>query len=148
MCNENFQMYKLDLEKEEEPEIKLQKFVDHRKSERIPKKIYFCFIDYAKSFDLYIATNYEKFLKIWKYQTILPAFWETCMQIKEQKLEPVMKQLTQIGKGIRQGWILSPCVFNLYAECIMQNAKLNEAQVGVKMPGEIWITSDMQMTPL
>ena len=55
--------------------------------------------------------------------------------------------LFQTGKGISQGFILSPCFFNLYAEYIMQNARLNEAQVGIILPREIPITSDMQMTP-
>ena len=53
----------------------------------------------------------------------------------------------QIGKGVYQGCILSPCLFNLYAEYIMRNAGLDEAQTGIKMQGEISITSDMQMTP-
>ena len=53
----------------------------------------------------------------------------------------------KIGKEVCQGWILSPCLFNLYAEYIMRNAGLEEAQAGIRLLGEISITSDMQMTP-
>ena len=53
----------------------------------------------------------------------------------------------QIGKEVHQGCILSPCLFNLYAEHIMRNAGLDEAQLESRLPGEISITSDMQMTP-
>ena len=53
----------------------------------------------------------------------------------------------KIGKGVHQGCMLSPCLFNLYVEYIMQNARLDEAQAGIKLLGEISITSDMQMTP-
>ena len=53
----------------------------------------------------------------------------------------------QIRKIVRQGCILSPCLLNFYAECIMQNARLNEAQAGIRIAEEISITSDMQMTP-
>ena len=53
----------------------------------------------------------------------------------------------QIGKGVHQGYILPPCLFNLYAEYIMKNAGLDEAQVESRFLGEISITSDMQMTP-
>ena len=53
----------------------------------------------------------------------------------------------QIGKGVHQGCILSPCLFNLHAECIMRNAGLDKAQAGIKIARKISITSDMQMTP-
>ena len=53
----------------------------------------------------------------------------------------------QIGKGVCQGCILSPCLFNLYAEYIMRNAGLEETQLKSRLPGEVSITSDMQMTP-
>ena len=53
----------------------------------------------------------------------------------------------QNGKGVHQGYILSPCLFNFYAEYIMRNAGLEEAQAGIKIAGRNIITSDMQMTP-
>ena len=53
----------------------------------------------------------------------------------------------QIGKGVRQGYILSPCLFNLYAENIMTNAGLEKHKLESRLPGEISVTSDMQMTP-
>ena len=53
----------------------------------------------------------------------------------------------QIGKGVHQGCVLSPCLFNLYEEYIMRNAGLEEAQAGIKIARKVSITSDMQMTP-
>ena len=72
------------------------------------------------------------------------------MQVKKQQLELDMEQQTgsKLGKGECQGSILSPCLFNLYAEYIMRNAGLEETQAGIKIAGRNIITSDMQMTPL
>ena len=69
-----------------------------KKAREFQKNIYFCFIDYAKAFDL-ITTNCEKFLKKWEYQTTLPASWETCMQVKKQQLEPDIENKLMATKG-------------------------------------------------
>ena len=68
------------------------------------------------------------------------------MQVKKQQLERDMEQQDwfQIGKGVHQGCVLSPCLFNLYAEYIIRNAGLDEAQAVIKIAGKI--TSDIQMT--
>ena len=68
------------------------------------------------------------------------------MQVKKQQLELSTEQRPG-SKEVHQGCILSPCLFNLYAEYVMRNAGLDEAQAGIKIAGEISITSDMQMTP-
>ena len=70
------------------------------------------------------------------------------MQVKKQQLEMDMEyRLFQIGKGVRQGYILWPYLFHLYAEYIMRNARLEEAQARIKITGEISITLGIQMTP-
>ena len=88
-------MFKLDLEKAEEPEIKLPTF--HwiiKKAREFQKNVYFCFIDYVKASDCVDHKNCGKFWKRWEYQTILPASWEMCMQVKKQQLELDMEQQT------------------------------------------------------
>ena len=79
-------------------------------------------------------TTVENSLKTWEYQTTLPVSWETCMQVKKQQLELDMKQQTgsKLGKEY-QGCILSPCLFKLYAEYVMWNERLDEAQAGIKI---------------
>ena len=64
------------------------------KSREFQKIIYFCFIDYAKAFDVWITTNCEKFWKRWEYQTTWPASWEICKEVNKQQLELDMEQQT------------------------------------------------------
>ena len=141
-------MFKLVLEKAEEPEIKLPTSARSlKKQESFRKNIYFCFIDYAKAFD---CVDYNKLWKILKelgipdHLTCLPRN----LYAGQEAIVRTGYEITdwfKIGKGVRQGCILSPCLFNLHAEYIMRNARLDEAQAG--LPGELSITSDMQMTP-
>ena len=93
-------MFKLVLEKSEEPEIKLPTFTGSSKKEEFQKNIDFYFIDYAKAFDCVDHKNCGKFWKRWEYQTTLPAPWEICMQVRKQQLEPDMEQQTgcKLGK--------------------------------------------------
>ena len=90
----NFQMYKLDLEKAEEQEIKRPTSLDHQKCKRVPENISFCFIDYAKAFDCVDHNKLWNFWKRWEYQTTGPASWEICMQVRKQQLELDMEQQT------------------------------------------------------
>ena len=129
-------MFKLDLEKAEEPEIKLPTSVgSSKKQESSRKNIYFCFVDYAKVF-VWITTNW-KILKDIGIPEIL-----TCLLrnlYADQEASVITGHGTtdwfQIGKGVHQDCILPPCLFNLYAEYIMQNARLDETQAGIKISG-------------
>ena len=84
------------------------------KAREFQKNISFCFIDYAKDFDSG-SEQTGKFFKRWEYQTIWPAYWEICMQVKKQQTWNGATDRFQIGKGVQQDW-LSPGLFNLYAE--------------------------------
>ena len=90
-----FQMFKLVLEKAEEPEIKLPTSAGlSKKAREFQKNIYFCFIDYAKAFDCVDHNKLWKILKEMEYQTIWPASWETYIQVRKQQLEQDMEQQT------------------------------------------------------
>ena len=118
----NFQMFKLVLEKAEESEIKLPTYVGSSKKARdFQKNIYFCFIDYAKAFD---CVDHHKLWKILKEMGIpdhLICLLRNLYAGHEATVRtgPGTTDWFQIGRGVCQGYILSPCLFNLYAEYIM-----------------------------
>ena len=143
-------MFKLDLEKAEEQRGKIASI--HwiiEKAREFWKNIYFCFTDYAKTFD---CVDHNKLWEILKGKGIpdhlicllrnLYAGQEATVRTRHET-----KDWFQIGKRVHQGCILSPCLFNLYAGYILRNARLDEAQLESRLPGEISITSDMQMIP-
>ena len=93
MWTENFQIVKLDLEKAEEPEIKLPtSFGLQKKQDNSRKTSTSALLTMLKPLTVWITTNNGKFLKKWEYQMILPASWEICMQVRKQQLEPDMEQ--------------------------------------------------------
>ena len=129
-------MFKLVLEKAEEPEVKLSTSAgSSKKQESSKKNIYFCFIDYAKDFD---CVDHNKLWKILKEMGI-PNHLTCLLRNLYAGQEATVRtghgttDCFQIGKQIHQGCILSPCLFNLYAEYIMRNAGLDKAQVGIKL---------------
>ena len=120
-----------------------------KKEREFQKNIYFCFIDYAKAFD---CVDHIKVWKILKEMGI-PDHLTCLLRNLYASQEATVKtghgttDWFQIGKGVCQGCILSPCIFNFHAEYIMRNAGLEEAQLESRLLGEISRTSDMQMTP-
>ena len=97
----NFQMFKLDLEKAEEPEIKLPASIESLKKQANSRKTSTsALLIMPKPLTVWITTNCGKFFKRWEYQTTLPAFWEICMQVKKKQIEPDMEQRTgcKLGK--------------------------------------------------
>ena len=129
-------MFKLVLEKAQEPEIKWPTSAGSKKQE-FQKNIYFCFIDYAKAFD---CVNHNKLWTILKDMGIPDNL--TCLlrnlyagQEATVRTGHGTRDWFQTGKGVRQGCILSPCLFNFYVEYIMRNAGLEEAQAAIKIAG-------------
>jgi len=131
----NFQMFKLDLEKAEGPEIKFPTSIRWLKNQEFQKNIYFCFIDYDKAFD---CVDHNKLWKILKEMGIpdhptcllrnLYAGQEATVRTEHRTID-----WFQTGKGVCQDCVLSLCLFNLYAEYIMRNARLDEAQAEIKI---------------
>ena len=109
--------------------------MDHLKAREFQKNIYFCFTDYAKAFD---CVDHNKLWKILREMGI-PDHLTYLLRNLYAGQEATLRtghgttDWFQIGKGVCQGCILSPCLFNFYAECIMRNAGLEETQAGIKI---------------
>ena len=132
-------MFKVVLEKAEEPVIKLPISTGSSKKQQSSRKnIYFCFIDHAKAFD---CVDHNKLWKILKEMGI-PEHLTCLMRNLYAGQEATFRtghgttHCFQIGKRVCHGCILSPCLFNLYAEYIMRNTGLEEAQAGIKIAGK------------
>ena len=126
------------LEEAEEPEIKLPTSSGSlKKQESSIKNIYFCYIDYAKAFD---CVDHHKLWTVLKEMGIpehLTGLLRNLYAGQEATVRTGHETADwfQIGKGVSQSCILSPCLFNLYAEYIMRNTELDEAQAGIKIAG-------------
>ena len=118
------------------------------KAREFQKNIYFCFIDYAKAFDCVDHNNLWKILQEMGIPDHLTCLLRNLHAGQEAtvRAEHGTMDWFQIGKGVRQGYILSSCLFNLYAGYTIQNARLDKHELESRLPGEISITSDMQMT--
>ena len=128
-------MFKLDLEKAEEPEIKLP-IGSLKKQENFGKTCTSALLAMLKLLTVWITTNW-KILKEMGIPDHLTCLLRNLFAGQEATVRT--RQGTtdwfQIGNGVHQGYILSPCLFNLYAEYIMQNARMDEAQAGIKIAG-------------
>ena len=147
----NLKMFKLDLKKSEEQEIKLPTSAGSSKKQEISRKnIYFCLTDYAKTFD---CVDHNKLWKILK-EMVIPDHLTCPLTNQYADQEATVRtghgttDWFQIGKGVHQGCILSPCLFNLYAVYIMRNAGLDEAQAGIKIAERNINNLRYKMTPL
>ena len=128
-------MVKLDFEKAEELEIKLPASVGSLTKQEFQKNIYFCFIDCTKAFD---SVDHNKLWKILKQMEIPDHL--TCLlrnlyagQEATIRTEHETTDWFQIDEEVHQGYVLPPCLFNLHAEYIMRDTRLDEAQAGIKI---------------
>ena len=143
-------MFKLELEKAEEPEIKLPTFAgSSKKQESSIKTSTSALLIMPKLLTVWITTNCGKFFKRWEYQTTLTASWEICMRVKKQQLELDMEQ--QTGSKSGKEYIKAVCCHPTYLTS-MQSTSWEmlgwiKHELESRLPGEIPITSDMQMTP-
>ena len=132
MWTKNFQMIKLDLEKSQRNQTNLHWIIE--KGREFQKNIYFCFIDYTKAFDLVDHNKLWKILKEMGIPDHLTCLLKNLYAGQEATVRTGhgTTDWIQIGKGVCQGCISSPSLFNLYTEYIMQHAGLDELQAVIK----------------
>ena len=119
------------------------------KAREFQKNIYFCFIDCAKAFDCVDHNKLWKILKRWEYQITLTASWEICIQVKKQQLELDMEQQTgsKPGKEYIKAVYCHPAYLPYMQSTSWDTLGWKKHKLESRLPGEISITSDMQMTP-
>ena len=151
MCTENLQMFKLDLEKAEEPEIKLATSVGlHKKQESYRKTSTSASLPTLKPLTMWITTNCGKFLKRWECQITLVASWETCMQVKKQQLEQDMEQWTgsKLGKEDEKAVYCHPIYLTSMQSTSCKMSNWLNRKLESRSSGEILVTSNMQLISL
>ena len=146
----NFQMFKLVLEKTEEPEIKLPASAGSSKKQETSRKTSIsALLTMPKPLTVWITVNCGKFFKRWEYQTTWPASWETCMQVRKQQLELDVKQQTgsKSGKEYVKAVYCYPAYLIYMQSTPWEMLGWMKHKLEPRLPGEISITSDTPMTP-
>ena len=167
MWTENFQMFKLVLEKAEEPEIKLPVSAGSLKKQESSRKMFIsALLTMPKPLTVWITRNCGEFWKSWEYQSTWPACWETWMHVRKQQLKLDMEQQTSSKQGKKYVkavychmslyiyidiYIYMPIYCILYiVYCILPSPVIMgwmKHKLELRLPGKTSITSDMQMIP-
>ena len=141
-------MFQLDLEKTEEPEIKLPTLMDHQKSKRVHKTSTSALLTTLEPWIVWITTTCGKFWKRWEYKTTWLASWEICMQVKKQQLELLGHGTTdsKSGKEYVKAMYCHPAYLTYMQSTSWEIPGWMKHKLESRLPGEIPILSDMQMT--
>ena len=143
-------MFKLDLEKAEEPEVKLPTSVGSQKKQECSKNYssISAILTMPKPLTVWITTNCGKFFKRWEYKTIWPASWEICMQVKKHQLELDMEQQTgsKLGKEYDKAVYSHPANLTYIQSTSCEMLGWMKHKLESRLLGETSVTSDMQMT--
>ena len=148
MWTKNFQMFKLDLEKAEKPDIKCQHLLNHGKSKSSRKTSTSALLTRPKPLTVWITTNCGKFFKGWEYQTTLSASWDLFMQVKKQvELDMEKWIVSKLGKEYIKAVYCHPAYLTYMQSTSCEMLDWMKHKLESRLLGEISITSDMQMTP-